>query len=69
MKKGDFVTEKLVRVVGEDRVMTLGGTPDNWICTWQEAGEKRSASYRPEELEQVDHDPKGTPRMVVDILD
>jgi hypothetical protein len=54
MKKGDFVTERLVRVVGEDRVMTLGGTPDNWVCTWQEAGEKRSAHYRPEQLEPLD---------------
>ena len=69
MKKGDFVTEKLVRVVGEDRVMTLSGTPDNWGCTWQEAGEKRSANYRPEELEPVDHAAKGTPRAVVDMLD
>ena len=69
MKKGDFVTEKLVRVAGEDRVMTLGGTPENWVCTWHEAGEKRSANYRPEELEPVDHETKDRSRTDVDTLD
>jgi len=58
MKKGDFVTEGLVRLVDGDQVMTLGGTPDDWVCTWQEGDQKRSAHYRPEQLVPVDQSAK-----------
>ena len=50
MNKGDFVGSMLVQPLGSSRVMTLGGTPDEWICTWNENGEEVSKRFQPEEL-------------------
>lgn len=53
MNKGDFVGGIEVREVGSKRVMTLGGTADNWVCTWLENGLPVSARFKPEQLEPV----------------
>ena len=53
MNKGDFVGSMLVQPLGTDQVMTLGGTPDEWVCTWTENGQKVSKHFKPEELESV----------------
>ncbi|MEO5625754.1 MAG: hypothetical protein ABIQ70_07090 [Dokdonella sp.] len=50
MNKGEFVTAMPVRALGSSQVMTLGGTPDAWVCTWSEDGQEMSQSYQPEEL-------------------
>jgi hypothetical protein len=53
MKKGDFVGGIPVQLLGGGQVMTLGGTPDDWVCTWTENGQARSEHFMPEELERV----------------
>jgi hypothetical protein len=54
MNKGEFVLGIPVRAVGSDQVMTLGGTPDNWTCTWNENGKVRSERFDPGKLERAD---------------
>lgn len=51
MNKGDFVGAMLVQTIGSDRVMTLEGTQDEWVCSWTENGKKMSKTFKPEELE------------------
>jgi hypothetical protein len=51
MNKGDFVGGLLVVPTRSRQVMTLGGTPDNWICTWVENGETMTQRFNPEDLE------------------
>lgn len=53
MNKGDFVGSMLVQPVGSGQVMTLGGTPDEWVCTWTENGQTVSKHFKPEELVSV----------------
>lgn len=50
MNKGDFVGSMLVQPLGSSRVMTLGGTPEEWMCTWTENGQEKSERFQPEEL-------------------
>ena len=50
MNKGDFVGNMLVRPIGSNQVMTLGGTPDDWICTWTQNGVAMSKHFKPEDL-------------------
>jgi uncharacterized protein YodC (DUF2158 family) len=54
MNKADFVSGIPVRSVDGSQVMTLGGTANDWVCTWVENGERKMASFRPEDLEPVD---------------
>jgi hypothetical protein len=56
MNKGEFVGGMLVRRIGQEQVMTLGGTPDDWTCSWSESGQVRHAHFEPEELEPVEND-------------
>lgn len=58
MNKGDYTGEALVCLIGSDRVMTLGGTPDHWVCTWIENGEEKSAHFQPEELVPASNAPR-----------
>ncbi|MEO5625958.1 MAG: hypothetical protein ABIQ70_08120 [Dokdonella sp.] len=51
MNKGDFVGASLVQPLGSDQVMTLGGTPDDWVCTWIENGQTMTRQFQPEELQ------------------
>lgn len=53
MHKGEFVTGMAVRPIGSMHVMTLGGTPDEWICSWYDNDEHRAMRYMPEDLEPV----------------
>lgn len=53
MYKGEFVAGMAVRPVGSMHVMTLGGTPDEWICSWYDNDEHRAMRYMPEDLEPV----------------
>ena len=53
MNKGDFIGGIPVQPVGGGQVMILGGTPDDWICSWTENGVARSEHFQPEELERV----------------
>ncbi|MBA8883759.1 hypothetical protein [Dokdonella fugitiva] len=53
MHKGEFVAGMAVRPVGSMHVMTLGGTPDEWICSWYDNDEHRAMRYMPEDLEPV----------------
>ncbi|MEO7325363.1 MAG: hypothetical protein ABIW82_11095 [Dokdonella sp.] len=50
MNKGEFVTGMLVQPLGSSQVMSLGGTPDAWVCTWTANGQEMSKSFKPEEL-------------------
>ena len=56
MNKGEFIGGMLVRRVGETQVMTLGGTPDDWVCSWPQNGKVMSAHFKPEELEPAEND-------------
>ncbi|HEY0180415.1 MAG TPA: hypothetical protein VGC30_12415 [Dokdonella sp.] len=51
MNKSEFVGGMQVRLVGTNQVMTLSGTPDDWICTWVENGKQVSQHFAPEDLE------------------
>lgn len=51
MNKGDFVGSMQVQPLGSDQIMTLGGTPDEWICTWVENGQTMTKRFQPEQLE------------------
>jgi hypothetical protein len=51
MNKGDFVGGMSVRPLGSTQVMTLGGTPDDWICTWVDNGQTVTKHFQPVELE------------------
>ncbi len=53
MHKGEFVIGMAVRPVGSMHVMTLGGTADEWICSWYDNDEHRAMRYMPEDLEPV----------------
>jgi hypothetical protein len=53
MNKGDFVGAALVQPLGSDQIMTLGGTADDWICTWVENGQTMTGHFQPEELQLV----------------
>lgn len=53
MNKGDFVGGIPVQPAGGGQVMILGGTPDDWVCTWTEDGQVRSAHFLPEQLEHA----------------
>ena len=53
MHKGEFVPGMAVRPIGSMHVMTLGGTPDEWICSWYDNDEHRAMRYMPEDLEPV----------------
>jgi hypothetical protein len=53
MHKGEFVSGMAVRPIGSMHVMTLGGTPDEWICSWYDNDEHRAMRYMPEDLEPV----------------
>ena len=53
MHKGEFVAGMAVRPVGSMHVMTLGGTADEWICSWYDNDEHRAMRYMPEDLEPV----------------
>ena len=56
MNKGEFVGGMLVRRIGQAQVMTLGGTPDDWQCSWLENGLVKNAHFKPEDLEPVEKD-------------
>lgn len=51
MKKGDFIGGIPVQPLGGGQVMTLGGTPEHWICSWTQNGQVRSQHFLPEQLE------------------
>lgn len=52
MNKGDFVGGIQVEsIFGGPRVMTLGGSEDNWICTWVENGQTMTKHFQPEQLQ------------------
>lgn len=53
MHKGEFVAGMAVRPIGSMHVMTLGGTADEWICSWYDNDEHRAMRYMPEDLEPV----------------
>lgn len=60
MNKADFVTGTPVRVLGTQQVMILGGTPDRWVCTWDENGQLVSRQFDPASLERVSSDQTST---------
>ena len=51
MNKGDFVGGMQVQQIGGGPVMTLGGTPDDWICSWIENGKTMTKHFDPSMLE------------------
>jgi hypothetical protein len=51
MNKGDFVGGIPVQPMGGGQIMTLGGTSEDWICTWMENGQSVSRHFKPEDLE------------------
>ena len=52
MNKGDFVGGiQVLPILGSTQVMTLGGTEDDWICTWYENGQKMTQHFQPEQLQ------------------
>lgn len=51
MNKGDFVGGIQVILRGTDQVMTLGGTPDDWVCTFVKNGKSMSEHFQPEVLD------------------
>jgi len=52
MNKGDFVGGMQVQpVLGSAQVMTLGGSEDDWVCTWIENGQKMTKHFQPEQLQ------------------
>jgi hypothetical protein len=53
MHKGEFVAGMAVRPVGSMHVMTLGGTAEEWVCSWYDNDEHRAMRYMPEDLEPV----------------
>ncbi|MEO7325484.1 MAG: hypothetical protein ABIW82_11710 [Dokdonella sp.] len=53
MNKGEFVTAALVQPLESDQVMTLTGTPDDWVCTWVENGQPMTRHFQPEQLKLV----------------
>lgn len=53
MHKGEFVSGMAVRPIGSLHVMKLGGTADEWICSWYDNDEHRAMRYMPEDLEPV----------------
>ncbi|HEU4664546.1 MAG TPA: hypothetical protein VFS55_10985 [Dokdonella sp.] len=53
MHKGEFVAGMAVRPIGSMHVMTLGGTAEEWICSWYDNDEHRAMRYMPEDLEPV----------------
>ncbi len=53
MNKGDFVGGVEVRPLGGGPVMTLGGDPDHWVCTWVSNGQVMTQTFQPEQLERV----------------
>ena len=57
MKKGDFIGGIPVQPLGGGQVMILGGTPDDWICTWTQNGVQRSEHFLPEQLEPAPQGP------------
>ena len=59
MKKGDFVGGIEVQPLGGGQVMILGGSPENWVCTWVEDGTTWTQSFQPEQLEPVSPVGKG----------
>lgn len=56
MNKGEFVGGMLVRRIGQTQVMTLGGTPDHWLCSWVQSGQVMNQQFKPEELEPAESD-------------
>lgn len=50
MNRGEFVTGMLVQPLDSDQLMTLGGAPGEWTCSWTENGQAMSKSFQPEEL-------------------
>jgi hypothetical protein len=54
MKKGDFTGGIEVRPLGGGPVMTLGGDPDHWVCTWLQNGQIMTQTFQPEQLERAD---------------
>ncbi len=53
MSKDEFVGGIPVRPIGGERIMTLGGHPESWICIWHEDGQTVMQSFEPEQLERV----------------
>lgn len=53
MHKGEFVAGMAVRPMGSMHVMKLGGTAEEWICSWYDNDEHRAMRYMPEDLEPV----------------
>lgn len=51
MHKGEFVAGMAVRPLGSMHVMTLGGSVEEWICSWHDNDEHRAMRYMPEDLE------------------
>lgn len=52
MNKGDFVGGMQVEpILGSPQVMTLGGSEDNWVCTWVENGQTMKKQFKPEQLQ------------------
>jgi hypothetical protein len=33
--------------------MTLGGTPERWVCTWEHDGQQFSRQFDPAQLERA----------------
>jgi hypothetical protein len=54
MNKGDFVGGLQVEpILGAHQVMTLGGSKDDWICTWVEDGKTMTQHFQPDQLQIV----------------
>ena len=53
MNKADFVTGIPVRLAGSSQIMTLGGTPERWVCTWEQGGQQFSRQFDPAQLERA----------------
>jgi hypothetical protein len=51
VNKGDFVGSMPVQLIGSKQVMTLGGTPDDWICTYVENGHTVTVHVEPAQVE------------------